>query len=106
MNKESLLKRKSEIEEELRLINTQLTVIGNLEKPYVANVSAYSGNYSMQFKKEEQARKKLNEYASKKYFKNGLNYGVYLYKWNDDGTKTLLEVIPKGRENFEPSRFL
>ena len=106
MNKESLLKRKSEIEEELRLINTQLTVIGNLEKPYVANVSAYSGNYSMQFKKEEQARKNVDGYGSKKYFKNRFNYEVYLYKLNDNEKKTLLEVIPKGRENFEPSRFL
>ena len=43
---------------------------------------------------------KLEEYASKKYFKNGLNYGVYLFKWNEDGSKELLEIIPLGNKNF------
>ncbi|MES9681767.1 hypothetical protein ABWK22_02380 [Gottfriedia acidiceleris] len=103
MDKEYLLLRKSELENEIIDINKQLTIINNLEKPFVANVSAYSGHYSMQFKTEEKARKKLMEYASKQYFKNGLNHGVYLYKWNEDGTKTLLEVIPKGRRNFQPN---
>ena len=99
--KEILLARKSEIENELAEIDRKLTVIANLEKPYVANVSAYSGQYSMQFKTEAQARKKLKEYEGKKYFKNGLNYGVYLYKWNEDGTKDLLESIPVGRQHFQ-----
>ena len=105
MNKEQLLNRKLEIESELEEIDQKLRIIKNLEKPYVANVSAYSGHYDMQFKTEEQARKKLNEYKGKLYFKNGLNYGVYLYKWNEDGTKTLLESIPVGRDNFYPSQF-
>lgn len=103
MDKEVLLKRKSKLEEELIIVNRQLTAIESMEKPYVANVSAYSGHYSTKFKTEAQARKKLQEYASKKYFKNGLNYGVYLYKWNEDGTKTLLKSIPLGRENFTPN---
>lgn len=103
MNKQQLLDRKSELEEELREINENLKLIQNLEKPYVANVSAYSGHYFMQFKTENQARKKLKEYAGKDYFKNGLNYGVYLYKWNSDGTKTLLESIPKGNKDFKPN---
>ncbi|KON87417.1 hypothetical protein AF332_11660 [Sporosarcina globispora] len=103
MTKEELLNRKEALELEIQNIEKQLRVMTNLEKPYVANVSAYSGHYSMQYKTEAQARKKLNEYAAKTYFKNGLNYGVYLYKWNEDGSKTLLESIPLGRKNFEPS---
>lgn len=97
------MKRKIELEQELKNINKQLIQVENLEKPFVANVSAYSGHYSTQFKTEEQARKKLNEYKSKQYFKNGLNYGVYLYKWNTDQTKELLEVIPLGRKDFKPN---
>lgn len=102
-SKEKLEKRKEELEEELKIIELNLSLIHNLEKPYVANVSAYSGHYSIQYKTEDQARKKLKEYASKQYFKNGLNYGVYLYKWNEDGSKTLLEMIPLGREDFSPN---
>ncbi|MGF0223933.1 hypothetical protein P5495_021360 [Bacillus velezensis] len=100
--KEKLEKEKRILEEKLRDVESNITKINNMQKPYVANVSAYSGHYSMQFEKEEKAKKKLYEYASKRYFKNGLNYGVYLYKWNEDGSKTLLESIPLGRENFEP----
>lgn len=107
MDKVLLLKRREELEEEIVEIDKKLVRINNLEKPFVANVSAYSGNYSRQFKTEEQARNKLKEYAGKKYFKNGLNYGVYLFRWNEDGTRTLLEVIsmPTGRKEFHPSGF-
>ena len=83
----ALLKRKNELEKELNEIEEKLFVLENLEKPYVANVSAYSGHYQTQFKTETQARKKLSEYAGKKYFKNGLNFGVYLYKWESDGSR-------------------
>lgn len=103
MNKEELLQKKESLESELVNVERQLVLLERLQKPYVANVSAYSGHYSMQFKKEEQARRKLSEYASKTYFRNGLNYGVYLYKWNEDGSKTLLESIPLGRKNFVPN---
>lgn len=103
MNKQELLEKKSQLEEKIYEIDQQLYILTNLEKPYVANVSAYSGHYSMQYKTETQARKKLSEYASKQYFKNGLNYGVYLYKWNEDGTKELLVVIPMGRKDFKPN---
>jgi phosphoglycerol transferase MdoB-like AlkP superfamily enzyme len=103
LDKKALLLKKSELEKEMEEINKQLRIIENLEKPFVANVSAYSGHYSSQFKTEQQARKKLKEYASKTYFKNGLNHGVYLYKWNEDGTKELLEVIPLGKKDFTPN---
>lgn len=101
--KEKFEQRKKELLESLSYVEDQLILINNLEKPYVANVSAYSGHYSMQFNSEEKARKKLKEYAGKQYFKNGLNYGVYLYKWNEDGSKTLLESIPKGLKDFKPN---
>ncbi|PLS19476.1 hypothetical protein CVD28_03405 [Bacillus sp. M6-12] len=103
LDKKTLLLRKAELEKELQEVEHNLWLLNNLEKPFVANVSAYSGHYSSQFKTEQQARKKLKEYASKKYFKNGLNHGVYLYKWNEDGTKELLEVIPLGRKDFTPN---
>lgn len=101
LKKAELEKQKASLEEQIHEVNKEITRLINLEKPYVANVSAYSGHYSMQFKTEAQARKKLDEYASKVYFKNGLNYGVYLYKHEEDGTKTLLETIPMGRKNFK-----
>lgn len=110
IEKERLKVRRIELEKERDLLEiklrdnaSQLAFITNLEKPFVANVSAYSGHYSMQFNTEQKARKKLNEYASKQYFKNGLNYGVYLYKWNEDGSKTLIESIPLGRKDFTPN---
>lgn len=102
-DKEYLLARKEELKQSLADIEILLNLIDNLEKPYVANVSAYSGHYSTQFKTEEQAKKKLEEYASKRYFRNGLNYGVYLYKWNEDGTKTLIESRAVGRKTFQPN---
>ncbi|MCY7948034.1 hypothetical protein P8891_06175 [Bacillus atrophaeus] len=105
MNRDELLEKRKKLLEEVKEIDNQLKVIENMEKPYVANVSAYSGHYSMQFKTEEKARKKLKEYESKSYFKNGLNYGVYLYKWNEDGTRDLLESIPVGHSWFKPHGF-
>ncbi|MCY8513729.1 hypothetical protein [Bacillus atrophaeus] len=101
--REELEKEKRVLEQKLEDVESEITLINNMQKPYVANVLAYSGHYSMQFEKEEKAKKKLYEYASKRYFKNGLNHGVYLYKWNEDGSKTLLESIPIGRENFKPN---
>jgi hypothetical protein len=99
----NLLEMRDNLRKELNDIEDLIIVMENLQKPYVANVYAYSGHYSMQFETEEKARKKLQEYAGKTRFKNGLNYGVYLYKWEEDGTRTLLEVIPKGQKNFKPS---
>jgi hypothetical protein len=104
-NKEYLIARKADLQQEIEDINQKLTIIENMEKPYVANVSAYSGHYSVQFKTVEKAIEKLKEYASKQYFRNGLNYGVYLYKWNEDGSKTLIDYTPLGRKDFYPNEF-
>lgn len=98
-----LITKRDNLKQELIDVENEITLINNLQKPYVANVSAYSGHYSLQFDTEDKARKKLKEYEGKQYFKNGLNYGVYLYKWNEDGTKTLLESIPMGRKDFKPN---
>lgn len=99
-DKENLLSKKHDLEQELQKVNKTLRHIENLEKPYVANVQAYSGHFSTKFKTEEKARKKLEEYAKKIYFKNGLNYGVYLYKYREDGTKEVLESMPINMRNF------
>lgn len=101
MNKEELLGRKNELLDEIEEIDYKLYLLNNLEKPYVVELSSYSGGSKAQFKTEEKARKKLAEYKGKKYFRNGLTYGVYMYKWNEDGTKTLLEEIPMGRKDFK-----
>mgnify|MGYP003499827159 CR=1 FL=1 len=94
MDKKELLEAREELLLELAEIENQLLFLKNMEKPYVACINSHHGNFSAQFKKEEQARKKLAEYKNKKYYKNGLNYGVYLFKWNEDGTKEIIEVIP------------
>lgn len=105
IRKRILLSQKEEAEKELNRIDGELLKLDRLEKPYVAVVSAYSGTYSASFSKEEAARKKMNEYFGKRYFKNGLNYGVYMYKWNEDGSQTLLEVKPKATKDFYPAGF-
>jgi hypothetical protein len=94
------LQRKSILEKEILEIDKELEKLTNLEKPYVANISSYSGHFSMQFATEDAARKKYEEYKSKKRFKNGLTYGVYLYKFEVDGTKTLLEETALGNKSF------
>lgn len=88
----------NEVEEELKKLS-------RLEKPYVASVDAHSGHYESSFNTEEKARKKMEEYSRKQYIKNGLNYGVYLYKWNTDQTKKLIEFHPKGDKDYYPYRF-
>ncbi|MEK4427677.1 hypothetical protein MHB54_00305 [Paenibacillus sp. FSL M7-0802] len=103
--KDALINKKKELQQKIIEIDKKLTAIENLEKPYVANVCAYSGHYSMKFETEAKARKKLDEYFSKQYFKNGLNYGVYLYKYSEDGKPTLMDVKPKGQPDFFPMEF-
>jgi hypothetical protein len=95
-----VLLRKSVLEKEIFELDKELVKLTNLEKPYVANISSYSGHFSMQFPTEDAARKKYEEYKSKKRFKNGLTYGVYLYKFEVDETKTLLEETALGRKTF------
>lgn len=85
---------KNTLMEQLNEVEAKLTLLNNLEKPYVAVVQSYSGGGQMAFKTLEKAEKKLEEYTSKDKFKNGLNYGTYLYKHLEDGTKKLLKVIP------------
>lgn len=88
-----LTEEEGKLTKRLEDIQKQLNVLDNLEKPYVAVVQSYSGGGRMAFKTLEQAEKKLEEYRGKTYFKNGLNYGVFLYKHNEDGTKEMIKEI-------------
>lgn len=101
MDKKELLEAREELLLELAEIENQLLFLKNIEKPYVACIKTYHGNFSSQFKKEEQARKKLVEYKNKKYYKNGLNYGVHLFKWNEDGSKEIIEIALVGGTSYE-----
>lgn len=85
---------KNNLMEKLTELEVKLTILDNLEKPYVAVVQSYSGGGQMAFKTLEKAEAKLEEYKNKTRFKNGLNYGVYLYEHLEDGNKKLLKVIP------------
>lgn len=95
-----LLDLKENLTRKLTDVEKRLTVLDNLEKPYVACVQSYSGGGKAAFKTLEQAEKKLEEYRGKKYFRNGLNYGVYLYKHLEDGSKEMLKVIPLQEHHF------
>ena len=55
--------------------------LNKLLKPFVAVVYSYSGGGSMAFSGLDAATKKYEEYRSKKYFRNGLNYGVFLFEY-------------------------
>ena len=92
MRRNDLLARKEEIQAELSEINRKLATLDKLDKPFEACVHGYSspGISSTSWKTEEQARKKYDEYLGKTYFRNGLIYGVILYRNNEDGTRTVL----------------
>lgn len=99
-----LLAKKEELQALIADVDKKLTYLDNMEKPYVACVQSYSGGGSASFKTLAQAEKKLEEYHDKKYFRNGLNYGVYLYKHLEDGSKKMLKVIPLQKGHFrEPN---
>lgn len=99
MKKADLLKRQSELEAELYETKAQLAEIELNEKPFEAVVFGYAspGRSSMFFKTEEKARVKYEEYRAKTYFRNGRVDGVALYRYNSDGTRTLIDSESKGR---------
>lgn len=105
MNKIELTEKRADLIKEISNIDAQLEQIKQLEKPYVACISSYSGGGQAAFKTEKQEKIKLNEYANKDYFRNGLSYGAYLYKHNQDGSKTLLENRPINKSDFYPPMF-
>lgn len=67
----------------IQLIEKESVVdeLNKLLKPFVAVVYSYSGGGSMAFSGLDAATKKYHEYRSKKYFRNGLNYGVFLFEY-------------------------
>lgn len=95
-----LLKKLENVEDSLRLLT-------NLEKPFVTVVHTYSGDkhYYTNFKTLEQAVKKFDEMVKKKRFKNGLIYGVYVFKYNQGGTEELLKSERK-HKSFRMPEFL
>ncbi|WP_078598630.1 hypothetical protein [Evansella clarkii] len=105
MTEKQLLEEKEKLLVRIGTIDEKLKRIENMKKPYVACISSYSGGGRSAFATEAQARKKLDEYSGKQYFRNGLSWGTYLFKHNEDGTKTLIEVRPMNRPNFYPSEF-
>jgi hypothetical protein len=99
MKKAELERRKAELQEEIADINRRLSVMEKLEKPFEACVHGYSspGISSTYWKTEEQARKKYDDYRSKRFFRNGAVYGVILYRSNEDGTRTVLDYDWRSR---------
>jgi hypothetical protein len=97
MKKAELLKRKTELKAELKEITDKIAAIELSEKPFEAVLFGYSspGRSSMFFKTEEQARKKFEEYSAKSYFRSGRVDGTALYRYNLDGTRTLLDFVKK-----------
>lgn len=105
MSKQQLLIQREQLLTKLQNLDQEISHLDNMEKPYVAAISSYSGGGKVSFKTEEQARRKFEEYCGKTYYRNGLTNGAYLYKHNHDGSKTLLEVKEMGRPDFYPYEF-
>lgn len=95
-----LVAKKEELQRLIADIDKELTYLDNMEKPYVACIQSYGGGGSSAFKTLAEAEKRLEEYEDKKYYRNGLNYGVYLYKYLEDGSKKMLKVIPIQKGHF------
>lgn len=98
----ALREEKKQLEEQLDSINKRLAQIERLEKPFEAVVFGYAGRFSTFFKSEAQARKKMEEYLSKTYFRNGLLYGVQLRVRDEKGKSTLIESHKKQERWNEP----
>ena len=92
--RERLLEEQEDLYVKLAKVDYQLEILGKMEKPYVACVQSYSGGGSMQFDTYEKALAKMEEYKGKEMFRNGLNYGVYLYKHKLNGEREMLMEIP------------
>lgn len=105
MTKNELFAKRTDLQNQLDAVNQEISVLESNEKPFVAAISSYSGGGSLTFKTEAQARKKYEEYCKKNYYRNGLSYGAYLYKNNEDGAKTLIDYKPMGHSWFYPDGF-
>lgn len=105
MTKDQLIVKREQLRENINGINREIRRIKELEKPYVAAISATNGGGETRFKTEKLARKKFEEYAKKDIYRGGASHGAFLFKYNDDGTKTLLDVQPIGKDDFYPYQF-
>jgi hypothetical protein len=105
MAKDQLIEKREQLRRNINNINQEIRGIEDLEKPYVAAISASNGGGETRFETEEQARKKLKEYTNKDIYRGGVSYGAFLYKYNDDGSKSLLDVQPITQDDFYPYQF-
>lgn len=105
MTKEQLIQKREQLRGNINSINQEIRRIEDLEKPFVAAISASNGGGETRCETEELARKKFNEYAKKAVYRKGVSYGAFLYKYNDDGSKTLIDVQPINQDDFYPYQF-
>jgi hypothetical protein len=105
LTKEQLIEKREELRERMNGVDEEIRRMECLEKPFVAAISAYSGGGETRYETEEQARKKFKEYCGKTYYRNGVSHGAFLYKYNEDGTKTLLDVHAMNQKDFFPYQF-
>lgn len=107
--KKMIVEHNKKYDELIKLANEQKEAIYDLKrllKPYVAAVSSYSGGGEMAFDNLDKAENKYCEYRSKMYFRNGLNYGVYLYQWYLEDHKISRRLIKVERLNNPFSFYL
>jgi hypothetical protein len=105
LTKEQLIEKREGHRVSMNKIDDEIRRMECLEKPFVAAISSYSGGGETRCETEELARKKFNEYCRKTYYRSGISHGAFLYKYNEDGTKTLLEVHPMNQKDFFPYQF-
>lgn len=105
MTKDQLIQQREQLRGKINNINDEIRRIEDLEKPFVAAISATNGGGETRYDSEEMARKKLEAYAKKEVYRGGISHGAFLYKDNEDGSKTLLDVKPIAQEDFYPYQF-
>lgn len=105
MNKSQLQMKQAQLRNELTRIEKELSLIESLERPFKAAISSHGGLGNVGFKTEEKARKKYEQYCKKYLYRGGTTHGAYLYKVNEDGSKTLLDYQPINTPDFYPYEF-
>lgn len=105
LTKDQLIEKREEHRISMNKINDEIRRLECLDKPFVAAISAECGGGETRCETEEQARKKFEEYCGKTHYRRGVIHGAFLYKYNEDETKTLLDVHPINKEDFFPYQF-
>lgn len=105
MTKDQLIEQREQLRQNINSINQEIQRMEDLEKPFVAAISAFNGGGETRFETEELARKKFMQYGKMPVYRKGVSHGAFLYKYNDDGSKTLIDVQPIGQDDFYPYQF-